>query len=441
MHNKKNERKTQTVFFLLAVCMVLAVAAYSSIVVWQSRQELSQFKKQLPQQIKNLVQQEVRVQLTMASADNNAVKQMAAAPDLLDETIRKAVKDELDLYVGGTLPHKVSAGNLQKPFQETNNMVSDTQPLQYAANTTEPIEIPAGGTGGSNASESGSGPKKDKAIQRTLVQKGGMLLPKGQFQIEPGITMAHFSSNKINIQGFSILPVLVIGDISVQSVKRDMFIPSLTFRYSPIYNLQTEVNIPYRYEFNRLPDNVGGEDSKEAGGLGDIQVTLSRQIAYESGAMPDLLASLTVKSITGEPQYKREIGLGTGHWGIRGALIAAKSSDPAVVFGNINYTLNLAKEYADYGKIKPGDSIGYALGAAIALSYQTAINFQFEQNLTFKMEKDGTSVNGSFLNAASLKTGFTWSISDKCSIDFSVGMGLTSDAPDYTVELRVPVRF
>jgi len=220
-----------------------------------------------------------------------------------------------------------------------------------------------------------------------------------------------------------------------------MFIPSLTFRYSPIYNLQTEVNIPYRYEFNRLPDNVGGEDSKEAGGLGDIQVTLSRQIAYESGAMPDLLASLTVKSITGEPQYKREIGLGTGHWGIRGALIAAKSSDPAVVFGNINYTLNLAKEYADYGKIKPGDSIGYALGAAIALSYQTAINFQFEQNLTFKMEKDGTSVNGSFLNAASLKTGFTWSISDKCSIDFSVGMGLTSDAPDYTVELRVPVRF
>jgi len=185
MHNKKNERKTQTVFFLLAVCMVLAVAAYSSIVVWQSRQELSQFKKQLPQQIKNLVQQEVRVQLTMASADNNAVKQMAAAPDLLDETIRKAVKDELDLYVGGTLPHKVSAGNLQKPFQETNNMVSDTQPLQYAANTTEPIEIPAGGTGGSNASEPGPALKKIKPFKEPLFKRVECFYRKASFRLNP----------------------------------------------------------------------------------------------------------------------------------------------------------------------------------------------------------------------------------------------------------------
>ena len=135
------------------------------------------------------------------------------------------------------------------------------------------------------------------------------------------------------------------------------------------------------------------------------------------------------------------IGLGTGHWGVRAALIAAKSSDPVVVFGNLSYTWNMERRFSDFGTVDPGDTVGYAVGAALALSYQTAINFQYEQNITSKLKKDGIFVNGSFLNDANLKMGLTWVVSEKFSVNVSAGMGLTTDSPDYVVQVGFPYTF
>jgi len=84
---------------------------------------------------------------------------------------------------------------------------------------------------------------------------------------------------------------------------------------------------------------------------------------------------------------------------------------------------------------------GYCLGMALALSYQAAINFQLDQSITTKMKKNGEAVNGSFVNAASFKSGLSWSISDHSSVDLSLSMGLTSDAPDYVIEVRFPYTF
>ncbi len=289
--------------------------------------------------------------------------------------------------------------------------------------------------------ETAAGKELERALEQSLVERGGMLLPKGKLQIEPSFSAAHFSSNRINIQGFSILPVLVIGEISTESVKRDILISALAMRYGLWTNLQSDISIPYRYEHDRVNDNMGTERTRAEGGLGDIAGSISRQFAWEKGWMPDILGSVSVKSDTGSSPYGREIGLGTGHWAVKGALMAAKTSDPSVVFGNINYTWNIERPISDYGIMDPGDTIGYALGAAIALSYQTAINFQYEQSITSKMEKDGLEINGSFLNAANFKSGFTWSISEKVSVDFSANVGLTTDSPDYSITLKVPYTF
>ncbi len=286
-----------------------------------------------------------------------------------------------------------------------------------------------------------AGSEKVQSIERTLVQKGGLLLPKGRLQVEPSITWAHFSSNRIHIQGFSILPVLIIGQVSTETVKRDIIIQTLAMKYGLLRNLQTEFKVPYRYEFDRITDTFNNESTRHADGVGDVDFTISRQIAFERGMIPDTIASLTVKSITGLSPYNRDIGLGTGHWAVRGALIAAKSSDPAVVFGSVNYTWNLKRDIDNFGKMDPGDSIGYSLGTAIALSYQTAINFSFDHNVTFKMKQNNRTVNGSFLNVANFKTGFNWSYSERASIDFGVSIGLTKDSPDVTVELRFPYTF
>jgi hypothetical protein len=282
------------------------------------------------------------------------------------------------------------------------------------------------------------------SIERTLVQKGSILLPKGKLQFEPSLTYAHFSSNRININGFSILPILVVGDINTEKVKRDVFIHTWAFKYGLLHNLQTEVRVPGRFEYDRITntDSTTYDQTDSKGGLGDIQVSMSRQIGWEHGLMPDLVASVSVKSNTGDEPYNTDIALGTGHWAVSGALVAAKASDPAVVFGSINYTYNIPRsDIEDYGKIDPGDSIGYSLGTAIALSYQTAINFSFDHTVTSKMNRNGHDVPGSFQNAANFKSGFNWALSERASMDFAVSLGLTTDAPDMTFEVRFPYSF
>ena len=349
-------------------------------------------------------------------------------------------ESQLDLIVGGSPP---TNANIPQPKRRTGIVGKGSGVKGHGS---KEIVIPAKDVSTPQKAymddmTGNAGKERERALEQTLVERGGMLLPQGKLQIEPSFTAAHFSSNRINIEGFSILPVLVIGEISTEEVKRDILIPALAARYGLLNNLQVDVSVPYRYEYDTVNDNLGMESVDNIHGIGDISGSVSRQLVWEEGWRPDLLASVSVKSDTGESPYNRDIGLGTGHWAVKGAIIAAKSSDPAVIFGNINYTWNIERDIADYGTMDPGDTIGYGVGAAIALSYQTAINFQWEQNITTKMKQGGREVNGSFLNSATVKTGFTWSISEHVSVDFSTSVGLTTDSPDYTVMIKIPYTF
>ncbi|MBZ0167288.1 MAG: transporter, partial [Candidatus Omnitrophica bacterium] len=285
------------------------------------------------------------------------------------------------------------------------------------------------------------GEMRQESIERTLQSKGSILLPKGTVQVEPSFTWAHFSSNRINIQGFSILPVLVIGNINVQETRRDIFISSLALKYGLLNNLQAEISVPFRGQKNRDTESEITETTDSTFGLGDVSVGLSRQIAWESGIVPDLIAAVTFKTKTGDNAYEEPIGLGTGHYSIRGSLIAAKSSDPAVVFGSLSYTYNFKENYPGVGDVEPGSTIGYSLGMAIALSYQTAINFSFDHSVTEKFQINDRLTEGSYLNSANVKIGANWAINERSSVDFSVAFGVTDDAPDVTAEIRFPFVF
>lgn len=286
----------------------------------------------------------------------------------------------------------------------------------------------------------GEEPRTD-SIERTLQQKGSMLLQKGKLQFESSTTWAHFSSNRINIQGFSILPVLVIGDISIQETKRDVFIQNFTLKYGFLNNLQMEFKVPFRSQYNRDTISETNETTTSTSGVGDVEFGLSRQIAWEQGFLPDLIAAVNFKSTTGQSPYNKSIGLGTGHYGARVSLVAAKASDPAFIFGGLSYSYNFENTVTNIGKVEPGATIGYSLGMAIALSYQTAINFSFDHSVTQKLRIAGRKVDGSFINSANVKIGANWALNERASIDFSVAFGVTDDAPDVTAEVRFPFSF
>ena len=441
-------------FIVPAGLVCLAAAGLSGFAAWnegaskkmQNLEEMQKIKESMVLELRHEVREMLRNETINYSNGEYPVNQAASVPDF-----EKALEDAAEKGMDRALDHR-SAGSPP--------ILSNAELGMYTAggsgeegSEAEIPDVAAGGPGGQSAGQpvkDGASaqeipglPKrvKEKAVERTLIQEGGLLLPRGRLQLEPSFTMAHFSSNRINVQGFSILPVLVIGEISTQAVQRDILIGAMSIKYGLWHRLQAEVKAPYRSEFDRITSNLGDETTRDARGIGDIEAGLSYQLLNGHDILPDTIFSLGMKAPTGDDPYRGPIGLGTGHWGGRASLVSVKSSDPAVVFGTLTYSYNAPREMDDFGEIDPGDSIGYGLGTAIALSYQTAINFQFEHSLTRKSRRDGVEVNGTFVNSATLKTGFTWTVNENLGIDTAVGIGLTTDAPDYVFELRMPYSF
>lgn len=284
--------------------------------------------------------------------------------------------------------------------------------------------------------------KKEAPIEKVLIERGGLLLSKGKLQIEPTQTYAYVSANRISITGFTVLPVLVIGEISSETVKRHILIETLTTRYGLLDNLQLEFKVPYRYQHERVAVSTSSETVRSLSGIGDVEGGLYSQLGYEHDWVPDIIGGISVKPRTGKSPYGRNIGLGTGHWGVKASFVAVKSSDPAIIFGGLGYTWNIKRnDIKDYGTVDPGDTFSYNLGCAFALNYQLGLNFQLEQLLTPKMVMNGQGVPGSFTNVINLKYGATWSISKNLSCDVSASHGLTTDSPDFVLEVRFPYTF
>ena len=164
---------------------------------------------------------------------------------------------------------------------------------------------------------------------------------------------------------------------------------------------------------------------------------------HEAAWRPDLLAALTWRLPTGSDPYRADSnGLATGQ-GVHGLglrLTAAKSLDPLVVFANLGYTANLAADKAA-GRVKPGDAVAAELGAVLAVSPDTSLTLSLAQQFTGKTQVSKTSLSGTDKVESILRVGATTVLGRNTLLDFSVGIGLTGDSPDYQVMLALPVRF
>jgi len=282
-----------------------------------------------------------------------------------------------------------------------------------------------------------------------VIEKGGVLLRKGQLQLEPSFLYAHFSKNRLVLTGFTIPPILVVGEIIVEEIKRDILISSLTLRYGILSSLEAELKVPVRYQNDLyITPSVPTQERVDDFGIGDVEGALYYQILYEHGARPDLIASLRVKSKTGKEPYGLEtdvaghfvdeLPLGTGHWGVKGGLTFCRTSDPAILYGSVAYFYNIERDIHGV-EIDPGDTIEYSLGIAYALNYQVSLNIGIQQRWTGRTKRNGTKVAGTSLNVAQLQAGVTWAISKNTVLDCTLNFGLTEDSPDITVEFRLPL--
>ncbi|RUA22626.1 hypothetical protein DSL92_04925 [Billgrantia gudaonensis] len=68
------------------------------------------------------------------------------------------------------------------------------------------------------------------------------------------------------------------------------------------------------------------------------------------------------------------------------------------------------------------------------------MSFTYQHAFETKVKADGAEQNliGSSANAASVNFGATYGLTSSTSVVTSVGIGLTDDAPDFTLDFRIP---
>lgn len=361
---------------------------------------------------------------------------------------------------------------LQEALRERDaiirNLLERVQELEWRVNggfTTAPKDValkPAAARTGAassvnavvtNAGYDAEERQASQALDQALIVRGGLLLPSGTIEIDHSTSYFSTSADHLSINGFALLPVLVVGDITSQRTRKDLLLPTLTTRLGLPHRLQFEAYIPYGYELNRTVDTNNVQTSQSTFGLGDITFGLSRQLTFEHGRVPDLLANVRFKTMTGVDSFNlnsSQTALGTGFYAVQGNLTAAKSNDPVVFFGNLSYTANLkgTHQIPDPqnvgqmipGHFEPGDAIGFQLGSILALNPETSMTIGWDQRFTRSTTLNGQVIPASYLIEGSLRLGASYMYAPGRTVDLSFGVGLTPDTPNLQFSVGLPFR-
>ena len=313
--------------------------------------------------------------------------------------------------------------------------------------------------------------QKELATRVKTVEMGGALLPAGRLVIEPSFEYDHISGTNTSISGFTIFQAILIGRVSTQKLKRDLFIPALTIR-AGLKDTELYVRIPYFFRTDNLVFPVSGGATTSLVGrsfsdnhVGDITSYIYYHAIREGQWkpwVPDTVLRFGVNFPTGQDPYSLnrrfipdlgaiipvQFPTGTGHWGVVIGSTFVKTVDPAVLFLNLAWYENFSRQVGfagspaiDFGNIKLGNTFEYSAGLILSLQERLSMSFAINQRITGGTTQNGTTLTDSSINAISLNIGGTYVIPPRMAIDLVVGIGLSSDAPDVSMLIRVPILF
>ncbi len=379
-----------------------------------------------------------------------ADEEPAAVQDQIDELKRAILSRD---QVIRALLQRVEA--LEAQVRETD-AAADPAPAQLSETPVEPAaEAPEAEEAGRRRAEAAVAAAEEAerreqqrlvraAFEQTLIDRGGLLLPPRTLEVESSLSYISSSSDRIVIDGFTILPVLVVGDIVNERIRSEIVQGAATARLGLPFDLQLEARVPFGYQHRETVTAENEESSLEDFGLGDVELALSHQLLRGRGVLPDLLASLRWKSTTGDDPFSadagHELSLGSGFESWSSSLTAVHVADPVVFFGGLSYTYN-EPVTTSAGRFESGDTWGGQIGMAIALNLDTSVSFAFDQQFTAASTLAGDRVPGSSVVTGTFAVGASYSVSPDLTLDFNVRLGVTEDSPDIQVNFGMPVRF
>lgn len=310
-----------------------------------------------------------------------------------------------------------------------------------------------------------------------VFEQPGILTPPGKRVFEPSFQYSYSSNNRVALVGYTVIPALLVGLVDVREVKRNTLTAALTGRFGLTNSLEVEAKIPYVYRSDSTISRelFTGSSTERAfdtsgGGLGDIELAARYQLNQGGADMPYLIGSLRFKSRTGKDPFEvvtdcvtrcidntsgtglpLDLPTGSGFYSLQPGVTWLFPSDPAVFFGGFSYTHNFKRTDVSrrviggsefIGSVAPGGIIGMNVGMGLALNEKSSFSIGVDVNSVGRTKQNGVTLPSSVrTQLGTMLLGYSYRYSEKTSLNFSVGAGLTRDTPDMTLNLRLPMSF
>jgi hypothetical protein len=274
----------------------------------------------------------------------------------------------------------------------------------------------------------------ERALERALVVTGALLLPVGQADIQA--SLAYIRSEQ-DAPGVFLAPEGQL--IASQQVRRDTFSSALFMRFGLPFESQLEVGIPYRYVDQQVVTTVGfgarAETESHGSGFGDVSLGLAKGLLHERRWWPDLIGRVTWDTDSGK-RSDGNVALGGGFNELQGSLTMTKRQDPLVFLGSASYATTFEED-----DVKPGDALGFSVGALLAASPETSLRVILNQTFVNELQIADRNISGSDQVIGTLSLGASSIIGRGKFLDITAGVGLTDAAPDYSIGASLSIRF
>ncbi|MBB5714352.1 transporter [Sphingomonas aerophila] len=307
-----------------------------------------------------------------------------------------------------------------------------------------------------------------------LGDQGSVLTRAGQLTTEFQADYTRLDRNRALFRGISIAEAVLIGAYDINESRQDILTASIAARYGLSRRFEIGVRVPYVYRADTTilaPVQSSGTPSQafdpprtaRDNGIGDIEFQARYQLTRARPGRAFLVANLQAVAPTGTDPFKirrsatgnpLEAATGAGFWSVSPSVTAILPTDPAVLFGTIGYGRNFGRSVdAQVGGIQvlyvnPGDQISASAGIGLSLNERTSFNLGYAHTWslgTFTRTRPLEPANSPVLEMTSrdlqigrLLFGVSYRATQRLTLNWSVEVGATQDAPDMRTVLRVP---
>lgn len=387
----------------------------------------------------------------------------------------QALQSRVERGVAGTpVPDPQPGSPPPQPSPPQAPPASHALPTAVAA---APAEPPPGHAGTAEEAE-----RAQQAAMRSVqdVKQQQQALFNRRLTLENSLSYNRYDRKQLTLTGFLALDAIFLGNIAIENVESDTLTWTTAARYG--LNPRTSLNLEVPWLARKTVYQKGGaggaasaiaQEHTTGTGLGDITLSANYRVFTERAHWPDTVLTLGVTAPTGQEPYgvswrvlerdddgfirfavPEEEPTGSGVWQANVGMSFVKTADPAILFANFGYMHPFARSFDDLdnnpdtvnpGEVWLGRSFYFGAGLAFAFNERTSLSLSVSDKLSARArtrydEGDGAwlKVIGSDANAAMFNLGVTYAFSPNATFVTQLGIGLTPDAPDFSLVFKVP---